>query len=47
MLKNFVDAEHTTYFCKIIKLPPLEKKHQMIGVSWKTSIEYCVGNGYA
>ncbi|CAL8093006.1 unnamed protein product [Orchesella dallaii] len=28
---NFVDAEHTTYFCKIVKFPSLEKKHQMIG----------------
>ncbi|ODN04440.1 hypothetical protein Ocin01_02222 [Orchesella cincta] len=28
---SLIEAEHTTYFCKIIKMPQLDKKHQMIG----------------
>jgi hypothetical protein len=33
MDNNFVDEEATTYFCKIVKFPHLEKKHHMIGVN--------------
>ncbi|XP_021962814.1 DBH-like monooxygenase protein 1 [Folsomia candida] len=33
VMNNTIDKEQTTYFCKIVKFPFLEKKHHMIG--WK------------
>ena len=33
--------DHTHYYCQIFKAPSLDKKHHMIGVSYKTKIN-CV-----
>jgi len=37
--QNLIEAEHTTYFCKIIKTPPMDKKHQMIGVIYENTFK--------